>query len=90
MNKELRERLDIWFMLTKTQRKKLEAMGYDHHFLFAVRLEEFASVTKSKSLRKRFFWKLGVRDTLLAWLGAIVLMLVAVGLIFLDKVRFVI
>lgn len=52
---ELNERLDIWFKLTRSQRRKLEDMGYDHHFLFAVRLNEFASVTKSKSLRKRFF-----------------------------------
>lgn len=55
MNNELRERLDIWFKLTRSQRRKLENMGYDHHFLFAVKLNEFGQVTKSKALREQFF-----------------------------------
>lgn len=55
LNKDLRERLDIWFMLTRTQRRKLEGMGHCHQFMREIPLNDFGAVTKSKSLRKRFF-----------------------------------
>lgn len=54
LNKRMELKIDIWFKLTLKQRKRLNAMDYDHLFLEIVPIEIFNSVTANIKLQNDF------------------------------------
>ena len=48
------ENVEIYFMLTKKQRQKLELRGYCHVMLETIPLNEFTKITNNKVIIDRF------------------------------------
>ncbi len=55
LDQKLNLRLDIYFSLTKKQRRKLSETGHSHiNFDSTMSIEQFQSITKSKRLLDSF------------------------------------
>ena len=50
VNKMLQLRLDFWFSLSRSQKRKLDDMNYSHMFCEEILVEDFVKVSKSKKI----------------------------------------